>query len=174
MPFILYIIILSSNFGFTLNWILNYFNKSLQLNQVKSVETPLVLPTFNLYAIFFAIAVLLYALFRLLIQPVLLIFNKISNTVIIATITLTNGTKLYNKYILRPSVDGNILIGDKPKITVDCEKIMLPKSSIFLIEFKRIYKSIEDKNSTTKEFFYHLIISSSTFALKKQLKPLST
>jgi hypothetical protein len=47
-------------------------------------------------------------------------------------------------------VDGNILIGDKPKPTEDCAKIMLPKSSILFIEFKRIYKSFGNKETTTK------------------------
>ncbi len=67
------------------------------------------------------------------------IFNKLSNTLILATITLTNGQKLHNKYILRPSVDGIILIGDKPSITEDCTKIMLPKQLIMYIEFRRVH-----------------------------------
>lgn len=144
--FIIYFAILSSHFGYFINWILSYLNFSLSLNQTKSVNTLLVLPTFKSYLGIFIICLLLYVFYRILLQPIIIIFNKISTTVILATITLNNGTVLYNKYILRQSIDGNILIGDKPKPTEDCDKIMLPKSSILFIEFKRIYNSLENKN----------------------------
>ncbi|MCY9665694.1 hypothetical protein M5X11_12085 [Paenibacillus alginolyticus] len=146
--FIIYLAILSSHFGYFINWILSYLNSSLSLKQKESVDTLLVLPTFKSYIGISIIFLLLYVLYRAFLQPMVIIFNKISTTVILATITLNNGTVLYNKYILRQSVDGNILIGDKPKPTEDCDKIMLPKSSILLIEFKRVYKSLGDKNKT--------------------------
>ncbi|GIP33509.1 hypothetical protein J2TS4_27190 [Paenibacillus sp. J2TS4] len=74
----------------------------------------------------------MYGFLRLLFQPLVRIYINFLKPVIVATITLTNGEKLYNKYIFRPSIEGNILIGDKPEPTEDCEKIMLPKSSILL------------------------------------------
>lgn len=148
--FTLYFIVLNTTFGYTINWIFSFLNSTLHLNQKQSINTLIVLPTLSSYIGISVIVILIYVLYRLLIQPVIIVFNKISNTVIVATITLTNGTKLYNKYILRPSVDGNILIGDKPKPTEDCDKIMLPKTSILLIEFKRVYKSTSEKETTIK------------------------
>ncbi|OXS58102.1 hypothetical protein B1A99_15880 [Cohnella sp. CIP 111063] len=145
-----YFITLNCTIGYTMNWILGYLNLSLDLNQKSTIDTLLALPNNNSYIGFSIIVLLSYGIYRLLLQPVVMVFNKISTTVILATITLTDGTKLYNKYILRPSVDGNILIGDQPQIKGNYNKIMLPKSSIFLIEFKRINKSIGNKDITTK------------------------
>ena len=150
LSFVIYILILNSNFGYIINWILSFLNSSLNLNQKSSIETLLVLPTFKAYMGIFTIILLVYVLYRLLLQPVISIFNKMSTTFIVATITLTNGTKLHNKYILRPSVDGNLLIGDKPRPTEDCDKIMLPRTSILIIEFKRVYRSINNKETSIK------------------------
>lgn len=146
--FIVYFLIIVINYGLSINIFLAILNTSYSLEQVSSIHVlfkiiSLPKPVYIAFVLYFVSS---YMIFRLLLANILWFFKQMSNTKILTTITLTNGEKLLDKYILRPSVDGNILIGDKPSLTEDCKKIMLPKQNIMYIEFNRINIIFEREN----------------------------
>lgn len=139
----IYFLILLYTFGYVINLFLNLLNTNFQLNKETTMEVIFYLPT-SLSMIGLSIFVLvLYLLLRFLLFPMISILQFITTPDITATITLNNGTILSNKYILRPSVDGNILIGDKPNISDGCNKIMLAKQTIVKVDFNRNQDSNE-------------------------------
>lgn len=142
-----YIITLSANFGYFINFIFALLNIEFKLAQSLSINVlfKLTLLPYRVFILIIVLFILSYFMYRLALNILITQFGSLTHTRILTTITLTNGVVLHNKYILRPSVDGNILIGDKPTITEDCNKIMLPKHNILFIEFKTIYISY-DKN----------------------------
>ncbi|MGG3887208.1 hypothetical protein [Brevibacillus panacihumi] len=73
--------------------------------------------------------------------------NKVN---IIASIQLTNGVRFDNKYILRPSADNTILVGDNPDFLSCKEKILLPKQQIQYISFKEEYIIFENEMTAKK------------------------
>ncbi|MFB0845495.1 hypothetical protein [Paenibacillus oleatilyticus] len=138
-----YFLILLYTFGYMINLFLNLLNTKLQLNKETTMEVIFYMPT-SLSMFGLSIIVLVfYLLLRFLLFPMISIIQFIFTPDITATITLNNGTILSNKYILRPSIDGNILIGDKPNISDGCNKTMLAKQTIVRVDFNWNQDSIE-------------------------------
>lgn len=95
-----------------------------------------------------------------------------SSSKVTATITLSTGEKSENKYILRPSVDGNILIGNEATIHESSKKIMLPKQNILYIEFEKINyffgQELESKNDhRTIEIDEGIVLTSRKYKHRK-------
>ncbi len=73
-----------------------------------------------------------YFLARIIIGQLIYVLNQFAYSKVLANITLVNGERLLNKIIIRPSVDGSLLIKDDSETA---NKTILPKSSILYIDF---------------------------------------
>lgn len=90
----------------------------------------------------------MYLLVRLIFGQLYAAGNLFAYSKVIAHIRLVNGKKLKNKSIIRPSIDGALLLEDEAEPS---KKYILPKSSILYIEFEVKHISLDNDPEIEKE-----------------------
>ncbi|RED58513.1 hypothetical protein [Cohnella lupini] len=120
--------------GYLLNLFLFFLGQQYKIEA--ATTTDVLFELFSLPGVvaftFILLYLILYFFVRVIYKQLFAFRKLIGYSKVTATIHLTNGSKLDNKTIVRPSIDGSILLCDTGD---NSKKILLPKQNILYIEF---------------------------------------
>lgn len=127
-------------FGHFIHLMLFAIGVDYKLDVINTLDVLFLLPSLNstsLLIVLGFIYLITFLFYRWMVGHLFFVGKLMSSSRVLTTIVLSNGHVLEDRYILRPSVDGNILIGNEATIHESNEKIMLTKQSILYIQFKK-------------------------------------